>query len=448
MYFVYTFLLTAGIVIALPYWIAQMIAHGKYRRGIGERWGAVPARLAAQQDRPTVWVHAVSVGEVLAVSSVIDELKKSNDRLRIVISTTTDTGQNLACDRFGPESVFYFPLDFPFAIRPCLQLLKPELVVLAETEFWPNFLRMAKASGARVAVVNARISRKSLRGYSLFQPFLRYVLKNIDLFLAQSEEDAHRLKQIGALPERVQVRGNLKYDVTAIKELKLTAELRISLSRTDASPVIVCGSTVDGEEPILIEAFEFLLKHYPSAVMLIAPRHPERFAEVTSLVQQSHLPFDLRSQWTGQQLAGHILVIDSIGELSSLYSLADIAFVGGSLVPRGGHNILEPAQHGVPILVGPHTDNFREMVHLFRSRDALRVVDAEDLGNVLVELCSNPTERALLGRRAAETLRSQSGVTDRTLTALLSLLSKETLDRGTLLSENGAEPVTLSARHN
>ena len=330
--------------------------------------------------------------------------------------------QKLARERFGEENVFYFPLDLGFAIRPYLSALRPELIVVAETEFWPNFLRLARQSGSRIAVVNARISDRSWPGYRRFRWILTRVLRQIDLFLAQTEEDARRLRDIGAPAERVQVSGNLKFDVTAPPPPAVVASLRSSFQQTGAGPVIVCGSTVDDEEGLLLRAFENVLASYPRAVMILAPRHPERFAEVTQLLEQMGIRFWRRSLWSGDAIAGGVLLVDTVGELSALYALGDVAFVGGSLVPRGGHNIIEPARHGVAIIVGNHTENFRDMVALFQSQDAVRVVGPAEFPLLLLDLLSNSSERAALGRRAAETLRSQMGATARTVEALERLL--------------------------
>ena len=422
MYLIYTALLAAGLLVSLPYWLMQRLRHGKYRTGFGERSGRIPQRLAAQSARPAIWIHAVSVGEVLAVNGLATELTKRFPRHRVVISTTTDTGQKLARTRFGAENVFYFPLDFAFAIQPYLRLLQPELVVIAETEFWPNFLRLAHASGARIAVVNARISDRSLPGYRRFRHFLASVLQNVDLFLAQTSDDARRLEKIGAPAERIHVTGNLKFDVPAPTAPPIIASLRGAFQQSPVSPVIVCGSTVDGEEPILLQAFVNVLASHPRSVMILAPRHPERFGEVAKLLEQLGIRFWLRSLWSGDPIGGGVLLIDTIGELTALYALADIAFVGGSLVPRGGHNIIEPALHCVPIVVGNHTENFRDIVSLFQSRDAVRVVGPAEFPLVLMELIANPAERIALGRRAGETLRAQMGATQRTLQALEKLL--------------------------
>jgi 3-deoxy-D-manno-octulosonic-acid transferase len=422
MYLIYTALLAAGLLVSLPYWLLQRLRHGKYRAGLGERLGRIPLRFAAQPARPAIWIHAVSVGEVLAVNGLVTELTKRFPQHRVVISTTTDTGQKLARTRFGANNVFYFPLDFAFAIRPYLRLLQPELVVIAETEFWPNFLRLAHANGARIAVVNARISNRSFSGYRRHRHLLARVLRNVDLFLAQTGEDARRLGEIGATAERIHVTGNLKFDMPAPVAPPIIASLRAAFQQTNTRPVIVCGSTVDGEEPILLQAFVNVLASHPRSAMILAPRHPERFGEVAKLLEQLGIRFWRRSLWSGDPIGGGVLLIDTIGELAALYALADIAFVGGSLVPRGGHNIIEPALHSVPIVVGNHTENFRDIVSLFQSRNAVRVVGLAEFPLVLMELISNPAERIALGQRGGETLRAQVGATQRTLQALEKLL--------------------------
>jgi 3-deoxy-D-manno-octulosonic-acid transferase len=423
MYLLYSALLAAGLLVTLPYWLWEMSRHGKYHAGLAQRLGRTPEGLTSPPGRPVIWVHAVSVGEVLAVSALVPELCLRFPQHRVVVSTTTDTGQQLAVKHFGEDNVFYFPMDFGFAIRPYLRLLHPELIVIAETEFWPNFLRLAHAVGTRIAVVNARISDRSFPRYRRWRFLLAGVLRVIDLFLAQTEEDALRLRTIGAPGERVHVSGNLKFDLPPPAMPPIVASLRAALG--DAGPVIVCGSTVEGEEPLLLRAFEDILASDPQAVMILAPRRPERFAEVGRLLESLGIRFWKRSLWNGEALAGGVLLVDTIGELAALYSLADIAFVGGSLVPRGGHNIIEPAQHGIATVVGRHTENFRDIVRLFQSRDALRVVGPAELSLVFMELISNPAARADLGRRGAETLRSQTGATQRTADAMEALLKPE-----------------------
>lgn len=414
-----------GMVVSLPYWLVEMARHGKYRKGLGERMGRVPGRLRLPgPEERAIWVHAVSVGEVLAVAGLVEGLQRRFPRHRIFISTTTDTGQSLARKRFGEASVFYFPMDFTFAIRPYMKALRPQLVVVAETEFWPNFLRLAHASGARVAVVNARISDRSWPSYRRFRGLLRKVLVNVDLFLAQTEQDAERLRDIGGNAERVRVAGNLKFDIPVPTAPAMVESLRNSIAGSGAGPVLVCGSTVEGEESLLLRSFENLLVRHPRAVMILAPRHPERFSAVAALLEKMSIRFWRRSAWNSEKLNGGVLLLDSIGELAALYALADIAFVGGSLVPRGGHNIIEPAQYGVATVVGNHTENFRDIVSLFQRRDAVRIVGPAELPLVLMELLANDAERRALGQRAAETMRSQLGATSRTADALQELLAR------------------------
>jgi 3-deoxy-D-manno-octulosonic-acid transferase len=423
-YLLYSVALALGILLSMPFWIYQMLRHGKYRRGFFERIGRMPHRLRSASGQPVLWVHAVSVGEVLAVSGLIGQIRRQFPQYRVVVSTTTDTGQDLARKRFGQENVFYFPMDFAFAIRPYMRALRPELVVLAETEFWPNFLRIAHDSGARVAVVNARISDRSWPRYRRFRWALQRVLANVDLFLTQTEEDKARLTSIGADASRAPVTGNLKFDVSLPTPPPIVEQLRRALAAEGAGPVLVCGSTVEDEEPPLLRAFENLRVSHPRAVMILAPRHPERFQTVASLLEQMAIPAHRRSGWDGEPLAGSVLLVDTIGELAALYALADVAFVGGSLVARGGHNIIEPAQHGVAIVTGTHTENFRDIVGYFQSRNAVRIVGLAELPLVLMHLVDNDAERLALGRRAKETILSQMGATSRTLEALQRLLGQ------------------------
>ncbi|HVI09253.1 MAG TPA: 3-deoxy-D-manno-octulosonic acid transferase [Candidatus Binatia bacterium] len=421
--FLYSLALGAAMLLSLPYWLFQMLRHGKYRRGLAERLGAVPSRLELpRENQRSIWIHAVSVGEVFAIAGLVEELGRRLPQHRILISTTTDTGQALARKRFGESRVFYFPLDFAFAIRPYMRALHPELIVLAETEFWPNFLRLSHAEG-KVAVVNGRISDRSWPRYRRFRPLVRKLLANVDLFLAQTGEDASRLRDIGAAQNRVRVGGNLKFDIAQPAPPAIVEQLRQALAGTNAAPVLVCGSTVEGEEALLLKAFENVLAQYPRAAMILAPRHPERFAEVEAILKQMSLKFVRRSEWGDQDLAGGVFLLDTLGELSAIYALADVAFVGGSLVPRGGHNIIEPAQHGVAIMVGHHTENFRDIVTLFQRNDAVRIVGPAELPLTLLELLADVDQRKAMGERAAATIQAQTGATARTAQELLALLA-------------------------
>jgi 3-deoxy-D-manno-octulosonic-acid transferase len=288
-------------------------------------------------------------------------------------------------------------------------------------------LHRAKQHGAAIAIVNARISDRSLPRYRGFRWFFRRVLADIDLFLAQTEEDARRLQAIGALPERVQVSGNLKFDVRTSSRATLAEDL--SRARGDCGKIIVCGSTTEGEEELLLDAFHQVLHHFPSAIMILAPRHPQRFDCVAGLVAASGVPLMRRSVWTGsEQVSGAVFLLDSVGELAALYALADVAFVGGSLLPGiGGHNILEPAHFGVAILIGPNTYNFREIVRVFERGGAVTTVNPGNLSGVLLQLLQEDGERQRLGQRARELFLKNTGATGRTLAALEPLLREHTI---------------------
>ena len=422
MYLLYSALLAAAMVLAMPFWLWQILRHGKYRTGFNERWGKVPPRILKEPVEPVIWIHAVSVGEVLAISGLVEKLREQFVGYRVVVSTTTDTGQKLARQRFGEQNVFYFPLDFAFAIRPYLKVLKPHLLIMAETEFWPNFLRLARAHGARISVVNARISDHSWPGYRRFKSLLQRVLQHVDLFLTQTEEDKHRLVDIGAPENRVQVTGNLKFDTPEPPTPPILAELKTALVLEGAGPVLVCGSTVESEEQMLAPVFENLFRKHPRALVLLAPRHPERFDSVAALLEQKRIRYVRRSQRTGEKIAGSVLLLDTIGELSALYSLADVAFVGGSLVPRGGHNILEPARYGAAIVVGEHTENFRDIIELFRRQNAVKVTNPSNVEKDLFALMADESGRLTLGELGAGVLQTQTGSTERTLSALAELL--------------------------
>ena len=425
MYLLYNILLFLVLIVSTPWWLLQMLRHGKYRTGWRERLGSVPERLLHDNGTNTIWVHAVSVGEVLAISRVIQELRAQLPEWRIVVSTTTDTGQRLARERYGQQNVFYLPLDLSFAVRAYFEQLRPQMLVLAESEFWPNLLRWARRSGAVTAVVNARISDRSLPGYLRFRSLLRRVMQNVDLVLAQSEEDARRLAKIGAPEQRIRVSGNLKFEIAPPRDSDFAERFHAALRRAGIGPLIVAGSTLDPEEAELLRMFEQVAVRHPKALLVIAPRHPERFDAVASLLESTGARFQRRSQWDGGSLtAGSVFLLDTIGELASLYGFADLAFVGGSLVPRGGHNVLEAAQFAKPILVGPSTENFRDIVEVFRRADALRVVTPETLTTTVLQLLEDDRERNAMGQRALEVMRSQLGATEKTVQALVGLLEE------------------------
>lgn len=429
--FFYNLALIVALVACAPWWLWKMATTHKYRAGLLERLGfvrlgRVPSSLHSKAGsnpdlRPVFWLHAVSVGEVLAVSRLVGELDRAFPELRLLISTTTRTGQELARQRFGAERVFYCPLDLPWAVQAYLRALQPRMLILAETEFWPNLLNHCFRSGIPVAVVNARISDRSwpryLRLRALWQPFLR----RLSRVLAQSENDAERLRALGCAAERVTFAGNLKFDVRAAQESEATRLLRI---RSEELRFVVAGSTLEGEETALLEAWPRLVAAHPNLVLVLAPRHPERFAAVAALLEKSAFPWHRRSELSAAShlRSGQIILLDTIGELASVYSLASVAFVGGSIVPAGGHNPLEPAQFAVPIIMGPHYANFRALVEDLRAHDALRIADQDDLAATLIELLRDRSAAEAMGARAKQVFERRAGATARCVEALREIL--------------------------
>lgn len=410
----YSLALLLVLVAGAPYWLFRMATSSKYREGLGERLGFVPRRLRIGER--VIWVHAVSVGEVLAASRLIEELDERSG-CRVMVSTTTRTGQRLARERFGADRVFYFPLDFGFAVRAYLRALRPRLVVLLETEFWPRMLMECRRDDIPVAVVNARISDRSWPRYFQLRSLWRRILNGFALALAQSELDAERLTVLGA--SNVRLGGNLKYDIRVAQPAAVTEVLRAQLP--DGVKVVVCGSTLEGEE-------ELLAKSLPLDVITIfAPRHPERFDAVAAMLAGRGLRFVRRSHWMVSPVplsAGTFFLLDSIGELASVYSLASVAFVGGGLFAGGGHNPLEPAQFGVPVVTGAHYENFRGVVEKLRAENAIVVVEPSALTQALCDLLSDQDATRSMGSRAQAIFESEAGATERAVTALMAVLEE------------------------
>jgi 3-deoxy-D-manno-octulosonic-acid transferase len=431
--FFYNLALFVALVAGAPWWLWRMATTHKYREGLFERLGRIRRRLVSTSapagERPLIWLHAVSVGEVLAVTRLVRTLESALPGTLIVVSTTTRTGQALARERFESNRVFYCPLDLPWAVRAYLNALQPRMLILAETEFWPNLLHGCFSRGIPVVVVNARISNRSWPRYQRLRRLWRPLLSRLSRVLAQSQIDADRLLALGCLPDRVSVTGNLKFDVRAAQESEAT---RLLKSMAAGLRVVVAGSTLEGEESALADAWPRLLAADSELVLVLAPRHPERFSVVAALLERSGLTWCKRSDWYSEPSAaaratralrpGEIVLLDTIGELASVYSLASVAFVGGSLVPAGGHNPLEPAQFAVPIVMGPHYANFVAIVESLRSHDAMRIAAKEDLASILIELLRDRVAAGAMGARAKEVFDRQAGATDRCVAAIRELL--------------------------
>lgn len=442
----YSLGLAIALLLGAPYWLPRMFSSGKYREGLSERLGAAPPRLSPGAGRRSIWVHAVSVGEVLAAGRLIAELKSRAPHYPLRLSTVTRTGQSLARERVGADSAFYFPLDFGWIVRRYLKRLRPAMLVLVETELWPNVLAACASASIPVVLVNARISDRSFPRYRRMRFLWKRLLPGLSLALAQSEEDVRRLKEIGVPEGRAVLGGNLKFDLAPAEMKPLVALLRKNLNA--GTRVLVCGSTLEGEEELLLEAFRGLLKQAPDLVMIVAPRHPERFPKVAALLAESSVPVLRRSQWAEAPAkieGGTALLLDSIGELACIYSLATVAFVGGSLVPAGGHNPLEPARFGVPIVMGPHFANFRSIVETLLGRDALKIANREALGHVLLSLLEDSDGASLVGARAMEVFDSQAGATERAVQAVLALLPGDDPGMGTAAQAGAASETGQSA---
>ena len=431
--FFYNLALCLGLVAGAPWWLWRMATTHKYREGLVERLGRVPRRIvsasAPAARRPLIWLHAVSVGEVLAVTRLVRALESALPDCIVVLSTTTRTGQALARERFDSNRVFYCPLDLPWAVRVYLNALRPRQLILAETEFWPNLLHGCFRRGIPVAVVNARISNRSWPRYQKLRRFWRPLLGHLSRVLAQSQIDADRLIALGCRLDRVSVAGNLKFDVRAAQESEATRLLKFWSA---GLRFVVAGSTLEGEESALIEAWPRLIAADPRLVLVLAPRHPERFGAVAALLDKSGCAWSKRSELAPEPppakaesanpiRLGTIVLLDTIGELASVYSLASVAFVGGSLVPSGGHNPLEPAQFAVPIVMGPHYANFAAITDSLRSHDAIRITEKDDLASTLIELLGDRAAAEAMGARAKEVFSRQAGATDRCVAAIREL---------------------------
>ena len=445
MYLVYSLLMGLVAILLTPYWLVQGIRHGKYLSNLGHRLGlSFPELEKLPAERVgAIWLHAVSVGEVLAGVALAKRLKEQFPNRHLVVSTTTMTGQALAKERMASaDAVIYFPLDWTFCARRALSAVKPAIVVILETEIWPNFLRVASERGVPVAFVSGRISDRSfarsqswlsLFGFYL-RPFWKDALGRAAGFWMQSEKDAERVKAMGAPAARVHVGGNLKYDMQLPESTPLAEWLEGEVGRSERRPLIVAGSVVATEEPLALISFGVLQGEYRKALLVLAPRKPERFEAAAQFIEDSHQKWVKRSALrvaspSGQTTNGDgaaeiasevsVLLLDSIGELASLYRLADGVFVGGSLVPSGGHNILEPAAFGKVPVFGESMENFAEIAHRFvTAQAALQVGSPEDAGVAWIELLRNPERNKKMGETARRLVEESRGATERAVAAI------------------------------
>jgi 3-deoxy-D-manno-octulosonic-acid transferase len=426
-YLLYSVATLVGFLVVSPYFLYQAVRHRKYIGSLGQRLGYLPVSFNLDGDA-SIWVHAVSVGEVLTARPLVAALQASYPNLRVFLSTTTRTGQQLA--RRGvldADAVFYFPFDWTFIARRTLDLVRPRLFIMMETEIWPNLLRECRRRGVGTVLVNGRLSSRSFPRYKLVRRFFRRVLNDVDRFLVQSEATSRRLVALGADPTRITVTGSLKFDsLDAVAPVPNRGAARVLrfFRVTEGRLVVVAGSTLKGEEEAVIRAFNRLrASGAAGALLVIAPRHPERFADVERLcrheglatVRRSDLPIDVEPR-------ADAVVVDTIGELAQIYQIATVVFVGGSLVPAGGHNILEPAVFGKPIIFGAHMDNFAEIADGFlQSGAAVQVPSPAALEEAILELAGDPVRRARLGAAARALVEANRGAHERTLATITDL---------------------------
>ena len=431
MYSLYSVLVLVVAVLASPWFVYQALRYKKYVASLGQRMGYLPVSFNMDADE-SIWIHAVSVGEVLTARPLISDLKRRYPNLRMFLSTTTLAGQQLARRVQDVDAVFYFPFDLGIVVRRTLDLVRPKLFLMMETEIWPNLLYECRKRGVKTAVVNGRLSARSFPRYRMIRGLMRRVLDHVDRFLVQSEESARRFIDLGADPARVVVTGSLKFDSLDMSPSALQARARDRVLRyfrvPSSRPVIVAGSTMKGEESAVLRAFRRVRTVAPNTLLVIAPRNPERFGEVEQLVRSEGWKTARRSDLAiDSEPRVDVVVLDTIGELATVYQIATVAFVGGSLVATGGHNVLEPAVFGKPIVFGPHMENFAEIADAFVSNGAgVQLAGDEQLDEAFVSLMSDPVRRARLGAAARALVEANRGAKEKSMTVLADLLPRET----------------------
>lgn len=419
MYFLYSCLSSVALIAVSPWLTWQAWRHGKYAHSFRERLGRLPASVNPH-GLPSLWIHAVSVGEVLAVRALLPGLRASYPDLPVLVSTTTRTGREIASTQLeGIDGLFYVPLDFAFAVRRVLRQVKPRLVVIVETEIWPRLLRECHRRGVPTVLINARISDRSFPRYRAARALLRPVLAHFSRVCAQSARSAERLLAMGASASQVVVTGSLKFDALdwTLEERGAHHPALRYFTGVATRPVLLAASTLRGEDTLVLDSFTQVRARHPRAVLLLVPRHPERFDEVTALAGDRGFTVTRRTTLVADApLDADVVIVDTMGELAALFALATVVFVGGSLVNAGGHNILEPALFGKAIIVGPSMHNFPEIAALFLEADALRQVqDGAGLTRAALDLFDNPEHRATLGGRARALLDAHRGAAARTL---------------------------------
>lgn len=428
-YLLYDLLLIITFLLLLPVLLYKMIFKGKYREGLQERLGFLSARLSYLQDEPTIWFHAVSVGETVAASSVVAEVRERYPDHRIVFSTVTDTGQEMAHKIIEEaDEIIYFPLDFPWIVKRALNIIRPKLVVITETELWPNFIRYAKELGSKVMLVNGRISDDSAGKYKYLGPIMEDMLDNVDVLSMQSKQDVEYIKELGAREDKVYNSGNTKFDQTYAEpdpaaEAEIYEEFKIERSQ----PVLVVGSTHPDEEKQLIPAYKELKSEFEDLVMILAPRHVKRTDEIEKLYKQAGINIVRRTEIEERNPEEEsVILLNTIGELAQIYSVADLVFIGGSLIEKGGHNILEPAAHGKLVFFGPHMFNFKANTRLVLKHGVgIQVEDVKELTKKMLYYLRNREELKEKGEQALQMIENNKGASVRNAELAEKLLQED-----------------------
>ena len=440
MFLIYSIIFTIAFIVLLPRFLFDAVFNGKYAAGFKQRIGVLPKFDTI--GKKIVWLHCVSVGETNAARPLATRIKKNLPDISLVFSTTTRTGQELAKAAFPDiaDLVFYFPFDWKFTVRRALYSIKPSVVLLMETEIWPNFIRESYHNGAQLCIVNGRLSERSFNRYSKIRKFMKRVLGYLDLALMQENGDATRLMSLGIRASKVRVTGNLKFDHGLNEsEAALTDEMRERFGITTKEPLIIAASTHSPEEAWILDAFKEIRKSSNSNMprLMIAPRHPERFAEVAQVIRQNGFKVAHRSEpGSPGDHEAEVILLDSIGELRAAYPLAEIVFVGGSLIPHGGQSIFEPAAEGKAIITGPHTANFDAAIKEFLEKEALiqlpRLADIEivqKLVETLDILLSDAEKRSTLGSNARTVMKNNNGAVAKTIEYLQPILDQNAVRR-------------------
>ncbi len=428
-YFLYdTFIFLAAPLIAC-YYLFKSLKRGR-PAALSSRFGFLSEdecnKIAGCE---TIWVHAVSVGETNAVKSLLKAIKERYPKKKIVLSNVTETGRSVSLKIAEADLCIYFPFDYGFAAGRVMKAVNPSVVIIVETEIWPNFLKEARKRNIPVVLVNGRISDRSYRRYTMLRWVFRRVLADFSAFCMQTDEDAQRIIAMGAKPTSVHVTKNLKYDVPVVRHSwEILQSLRKMYHIPMSVSVITAGSTHQGEEELVIRTYKKLLLENENLVLVLAPRHPERVGKVSEILQKEGISFALRSALgnTASLLrSGEALLLDTIGELMNLYALSDLVFVGGSIVPVGGHNLLEPASLGVPVLFGPYMNNFREIAALIvRFNGGAQVEDEAELTSVAGMLLDNEVQRREMGKNGARLIEGNSGSTERHMEIISNFLPR------------------------